>query len=186
MAWSMSRTRKRLAAEGGFPRHFPGGLAALLALGALSACSRAPSESAAEGATTRDAGASHAGIVFVKARPEGEVAPLVVDALAQAARVHRTLVVYVGATWCEPCQRFHQAAAHGDLDRDFPALTLLEFDLDRDHDRLIVAGYTAKYIPLFVLPQATGVASDQMLSGGIKGEGAVGFIAPRLKALLER
>ncbi len=179
--------RKRSAVAGFVAWPLAVALSAVLALGALSACNRASSESFAAATTTIDAGGSfHPGVVFVPARPEGEVAPLVVEALRQAARDRRTLMVYVGATWCEPCQRFHEAAKHGELDAEFPALTLLEFDLDRDRDRLLQAGYTAKYIPLFVLPQTTGVASDQMLSGGIKGEGAVGFIAPRLKALLER
>jgi hypothetical protein len=168
------------------------GLVAVWAPVALLGCSRAASESSAAAATgpnggpaTHDAD-SHAGVLFVAAAPDGEVAPLVVNALAQAARERRTLVVYVGATWCEPCQRFHEAALRGELDTEFPSLTLLEFDLDRDRDRLSRAGYRAKYIPLFALPDTSGTASDQMLSGGIKGEGAVGFIAPRLKALLER
>lgn len=204
MAWSMLRTHKahkaprpdkanreraespaRLARP---VRRLARALTAALLFGAPAACDRASSELPAAAATaTQDAGgSSHTGLVFSPARSEGEVAPLVVEALAQASRERRTLVVYVGATWCEPCQRFHQAAMHGELDADFPRLTLFEFDLDRDRDRLIAAGYVAKYIPLFVLPQASGLASDQMLSGGIKGDGAVGFIAPRLKALLER
>jgi hypothetical protein len=161
-------------------------LGAVLVSGAPVSCHRSASEPAAA-AAVQDAGATpHAGVVFVAAPPDGEVAPLVVEALAQAARERRTLVVYAGATWCEPCQRFHQAAIRGELDADFPSLTLLEFDLDRDRDRLLRAGYKGKYIPLFVLPESSGAASDQVLSGGIKGEGAVGFIAPRLKALLER
>ncbi len=123
-------------------------------------------------------------MAFVSAPPEGAVAPIVQEALHHAAGEKRTLVVYVGATWCEPCQRFHQAAQHGDLDAAFPALTLLEFDLDRDRERLALAGYVSTYIPLFALPLATGQASTHMLEGAIKGDGAVGFIAPRLSALL--
>lgn len=147
-------------------------------------CQRAPSEPAS---AVRDAGASaHTGVVFMAPRSEGEVPPIVVEALAQTARERRTLLVYAGATWCEPCQRFHQAALHGELDADFPSLTVLEFDIDRDRERLAQAGYTAKYIPLFVLPQTDGTASHQMSSGGIKGEGAVADLVPRLKQLLER
>jgi hypothetical protein len=185
MAWGMSRARVSFAIVlGGVHAGLVGGLVAGIAFGA-AACDRGAPEPAA--ASARDAGASaRAGVAFVEARPDGEVAPLVLDALSEAARERRTVVVYVGATWCEPCQRFHEAARRGELDAEFPSLTLLEFDLDRDRDRLARAGYTAKYIPLFVLPATTGLASDQMLSGGIKGEGAVGFIAPRLKALLER
>ncbi len=104
--------------------------------------------------------------------------------LEGAVAERRTLVVYVGAVWCEPCQRFHRALEQGDLDAMFPNVTFLEFDLDRDRERLASAGYASKLIPLFALPTAAGVASGKQIEGGIKGDGAVGFIAPRLRALL--
>jgi thiol-disulfide isomerase/thioredoxin len=92
--------------------------------------------------------------------------------------------VYVGAGWCEPCQRFHRAAESGELDALFPSLTMLEFDLDRDAQRLAAAGYSSKYIPLFALPTPDGKASGKQIAGAIKGENAVAYIAPRLKELL--
>src|SRR5262245_32556889 len=79
-------------------------------------------------------------VEIVAAPPAGEVAPEVRDQLGRAAADRRQLLVYAGAAWCEPCQRFHQAAASGALDRDFPSLRLLEFDLDRDGERLAAAG----------------------------------------------
>jgi len=114
----------------------------------------------------------------------GEVDAIVRDALATAVAEKRTLVVYVGAGWCEPCQRFHRAAESGELDATFPSLTMLEFDLDRDVQRLAAAGYASKYIPLFALPTQDGKASGKQIAGAIKGEGAVAYIAPRLKELL--
>ena len=98
----------------------------------------------------------------------------------------RDLVVYVGATWCEPCQVFHKAAQRGELDGEFPDLTLLEFDLDQDRDRLTAAGYVGQYIPLFAMPDATGRASDKKFEGSVKGNGAVANIAPRLRKILGR
>jgi hypothetical protein len=112
------------------------------------------------------------------------IEPVVREELARAAGEKRKLVVYVGATWCEPCQRFHRAAESGQLDATFPDLTLLEFDLDRDGQRLASAGYTSKYIPLFALPTADGRASGKQVEGGIKGDGAVAYITPRLQQLL--
>src|SRR5260370_1046662 len=70
---------------------------------------------------------------------EGSVDSIVRDALEGARTEGRTLIVYVGAMWCEPCQHFHHAAERGDLDSEFPRLTLLEFDLDRDRERLAAA-----------------------------------------------
>jgi hypothetical protein len=123
-------------------------------------------------------------VVLVDAPAEGQVDALVRDAATAAARERRRLLVYAGATWCEPCQRFHHAAAAGELDATLPGVTLLVFDMDRDAERLASAGYVSKYIPLFALPAADGTASGKQIEGGIKGEGAVGYIVPRLRALL--
>jgi thiol-disulfide isomerase/thioredoxin len=114
----------------------------------------------------------------------GEVASAVRDAMRVAALEKRRLVVYVGATWCEPCRKVHEAAEQGELDAAFGQLDLLEFDLDRDGERLRSAGYKSQYIPLFALPSADGTASGKQLEGAIKGEGAVAFIRPRLAKLL--
>jgi thiol-disulfide isomerase/thioredoxin len=123
------------------------------------------------------------GIRFVKAG-SGDVAQLVRAEREKAAADGRDLIVYVGAKWCEPCQRFHRAAQGGELDADFPELTILEFDLDEDRDRIVAAGYSSKLIPLFVMPGADGRASERRFEGGVKGERAVANITPRLRKLL--
>lgn len=123
-------------------------------------------------------------IQFVHA-PDGDVPSLVAAEAARAKQSNRSMLVYVGATWCEPCQHFHQAAAKGELDADLPAMTLLEFDADKDVPRLRTAGYSSTYIPLFTLPGSDGKSSGHFIQGGIKGEGAAKEIAPRLKKLLE-
>lgn len=125
------------------------------------------------------------GIRFVKAEP-GDVPKLVRAERQKAAADGRDLVVYVGAKWCEPCQRFHQAAQRGELDDEFPALTILEFDLDEDRERINAAGYMSKLIPLFVLPGEDGRGSDRRFEGGVKGDRAVANITPRLRKLLAK
>jgi hypothetical protein len=121
---------------------------------------------------------------LVEAPISGEVAPIVVDALASAAKDHKQLLVYVGATWCEPCVRFHKAAESGQLDAEFGKLRLLVFDLDRDGDALEKANYKSELIPLFALPNPDGTSSGKQIEGSIKGDGAVSQIAPRLRALV--
>jgi thiol-disulfide isomerase/thioredoxin len=114
--------------------------------------------------------------------PAGEIPAAVV---AQRARdPKRVVLVYAGATWCEPCQRFHAAAKRGELDGELPNLTLLEYDVDVDRDRLFVAGYDSKYIPLFALPGPDGRASGRFEQGSVKGDGAVREITPRLRRLI--
>jgi hypothetical protein len=124
------------------------------------------------------------GVRWLRAPEGGDVAPLVQKEQANAAANHRRLVVYVGAVWCEPCQMFHHAAERGDLDSTFPELTLLEFDIDHDRERLAVAGYASRYIPLFALPKQDGTASGRQVEGGIKGDGAVGYVTAKVKDLL--
>jgi hypothetical protein len=103
-----------------------------------------------------------------------------------AERRDRQVLVYMGATWCEPCTRFHDAVIAGQLDAMFPRLTLLEFDQDRDGDGLLRAGYTSEYIPLFVWPAPDGTASRAWIEGSVKGEEAMADLVPRLRALLAR
>jgi len=161
------------------------GAAVMLAGGVAckSEADAAPSPSAGRSAPSSPPAAPADKLRLVEA-PDGNVASVVRDALAAARTAGRTLVVYVGATWCEPCQHFHQAAARGDLDAAFPRMTLLVFDLDRDRERLVAAGYVSKYIPLFALPGPEGAASGKQIEGGIKGDGAVANLSGRLREML--
>lgn len=104
----------------------------------------------------------------------------------RARRPSRDVLVYVGAPWCEPCVRFHDAAAAGKLDAAFPGLVLVELDADRDAERLKRDGYASRLVPLFALPGADGASTGRQIEGSIKGEGAVAEITPRLAALLGR
>jgi hypothetical protein len=126
------------------------------------------------------------GVRIVHAASGSDAAKVVRDERERAKSDGRDLVVYVGARWCEPCKHFHKAAAKGDLDGEFPDLTLLEFDLDDDRDRLTSAGYVSQYIPLFAMPGPDGRASDRKFEGSVKGDGAVANIAPRLRSLLRK
>jgi hypothetical protein len=115
-----------------------------------------------------------------------DAAALIADLAEQARSARRTLLVYVGAPWCEPCRYFHAAAEHGELDTDFGDLDLVVFDSDHDGARLQAAGYSSRLIPLLALPGPDGRSSGRSIEGSIKGPGAVAQITPRLKALLGR
>lgn len=161
----------------------------------LVACGRTASERIGAAAPTPTPVASPAtatapvssapGVRFVPAGP-GDLVTVVAAFVRETRAAGRTPLVYVGASWCEPCQRFHDAAAAGELDTVFPGLRLLEFDLDRDRDALEKAGYASKMIPLFALPNDDGTGTGQQIEGSIKGPGAVLQIQPRLQALLDK
>ena len=104
------------------------------------------------------------------------------EADAQGMRV----LVYVGATWCEPCARFHKAIESGELDEVLAGTRFVEFDADRDRAELRAAGYASKYIPLFSVPEHSGQSSGRSIEGSIKGDDAVKKdLVPRLLALLD-
>jgi thiol-disulfide isomerase/thioredoxin len=96
------------------------------------------------------------------------------------------VLVYVGATWCEPCQRFHRSLESGELDDALAGTKFIEFDADKDRAELRAAGYASKYIPLFSVPDQSGHASGRAIEGSIKGDNAVRQnLVPRLLALLD-
>jgi hypothetical protein len=63
---------------------------------------------------------------------------------------------------------------------------VLEFDHDRDGERLAPAGYVSELIPLFVVPNEDGTASARRIEGSVKGEAAIGNITSRLRTILPR
>jgi thiol-disulfide isomerase/thioredoxin len=130
--------------------------------------------------------ASRPQLLRAPAEPQA-VAPLIAAELAKARAEHATLLVYVGATWCEPCRRFHDALTAGELDTALPDLRFLEFDYDKSHDALARAGYVSQLIPLFAIPNDDGTASERRIEGSIKGPAAVAQnLVPRLLALLQK
>jgi thiol:disulfide interchange protein len=157
---------------------------ALLAATTLFACAKDPKADELAPATT--APPAPRGVEFVAAPADSEVQAIVATEIDRAKRDGRRLLVYVGASWCEPCQRFHKAALAGEVDAQFAGLRFVEFDLDRDKPRLQRAGYVSKLIPLFALPRSDGNASGEQIEGSIKGPGAVDQITPRLAALLAK
>jgi len=118
-------------------------------------------------------------------RQGSAIEPWVQEQVEIADAAHLRVLVYVGASWCEPCQRFHQAVEHGELKGALNGLRFLEFDQDRDAAALKTAGYVYQYIPVLALPDPDGRNHGRMISGSIKGAGAVREdLVPRLQALL--
>lgn len=126
-------------------------------------------------------------VQFINAPQQPEaVQELVKQKAAESKAKGRTLLVYAGASWCEPCRRFHEAADKGLLDADFGDVDFLAFDVDYDNERLAYGNYDTGMIPLIALPKEDGYASGQHMNGSVKGNGAVDEMTPRLKKLLGR
>jgi thiol:disulfide interchange protein len=166
----------------------PSSLLALLGLVALG-CPATPvadqNEAAAKPERSTATETTHTNAPeFVLAPESGDVIDLVLRELDRARTDERLLLVYVGASWCEPCQYFHHAVEDGTLDDSLAGVRLLEFDLDRDRDRLVAAGYSSRMIPLFVVPAPDGLAGPRRTEGGVKGPAAVDNLRERLVPLL--
>lgn len=159
--------------------------ALLLSLCALAmlGCRETPSLRATQLAAAHEAPARPPHVHFEPAA-RGEVTELVRAFVARAEARGALPLVYVGASWCEPCQYFHAAAERGELDATLPALALLEFDRDHDGARLDAAGYGSRMIPLFVSPNDDGTPSARRMEGSIHGPGSPAEITPRLLAIL--
>jgi hypothetical protein len=114
------------------------------------------------------------------------VEPFIQEQIEIGLSTQERTLVYVGAPWCEPCQRLHAAVESGELDNLLGGTRLLEFDADRHGALLNRAGYSYQLIPVVALPAPDGRSTGRMLSGSIKGPTAVsGNLVPRLHALLE-
>jgi hypothetical protein len=146
----------------------------------------APATDSANGADSAGATANLKPPSFLRYPGQaGAIEPWVQEQVELADAAHLRVLVYVGATWCEPCQHFHQAVERGELNGPLNGLRFLEFDQDRDAGALKVAGYLYQYIPVIALPDPDGRNHGRMISGSIKGPRAVQEnLVPRLQALL--
>lgn len=158
---------------------------------ANAGCGRAQKQSpdkprGAPEAASASASASTAPPSFVHYPGQGgAIEPWIQEQVELADAAHVRTLVYVGASWCEPCQRFHQAVERGELNGTLDGLRFLEFDQDRDANALKTAGYVYQYIPVLALPDPDGRNHGRMISGSIKGPRAVKEnLVPRLQALL--
>jgi thiol-disulfide isomerase/thioredoxin len=158
--------------------------ATLLALAAaLAACIGPPTQDGAAGGD--DAPRAAARPEFVAAPREGALEAVVRAARAAALAEERLLLVYVGASWCEPCRHFHEAVEAGRFDRELANVRFLELDADADRDRIDASGYGGRLIPRFAVPAADGTATDRRIEGGTKSPAAADEILGRLAPLVE-
>lgn len=156
-------------------------------LWACDATSEPAPRPSAEPASAGDAKASPSKPEILKAPPGlADGRAWVRAEMERADEEQRKLVLYVGASWCEPCVRFHDAVLAGQLDRELAGVRFLELDADQ-HEALrseADLGCGSRMIPLFARPTAEGRCGAERVEGAIKGDGAVGFILPRLRELL--
>lgn len=123
---------------------------------------------------------NHAELVLPQ---EGAVDVLVREEMKSAQADGRILVVYVGASWCEPCEYFLEAIHSDSPPPELAKFRFLKFDHDKDEARLQAAGYGGAMLPRFVRPGSEGRGGLVRFEGAIKGPGALGYLVPKLQTL---
>jgi thiol-disulfide isomerase/thioredoxin len=161
------------------------GSAALATLAANGCESTPPIVRQSPSAASSEAGRPATAPLWFEQPPAGVDAARWIRSETATARANgERAVVYVGATWCEPCRNFHAAVEAHALDARLPRTRFLQFDADQHAGQLAAIGYASKYVPLFALPGEDGQGVGKQIQGSIKGPGAADEIAPRLLALL--
>lgn len=117
---------------------------------------------------------------ILQADPDADVTSLVRTRRLEAKAAGRTLVVYVGAGWCEPCRRFQAAIEAGKASGRLADVDLLAFDADRDGDRVTAAGYAPTSIPYVALAGPDGAPLETAAAG--KGSHAHEAVLDRLES----
>ena len=121
-------------------------------------------------APAAEAAAPRGHVKVIEANPDSDALSLVRAKRLEAKAEGRVLVVYVSATWCEPCKRLKAELESGRLDDRLANVTLLAFDADKDGDRLGAAGYSYRFVPYVALPGADGHPADSQQATGKGGE----------------
>ena len=140
---------------------------------ALAACNPTPKEAAkvdpspspspsTSTSTTKTGGK----IVVLPAAQDSDALSAIRTERLKAKAEGRVLVVYVSATWCDPCKKLKEEIEAGRLDDRYGKTTLLAFDADKDIDRLGAAGYTFKFVPYVALPGADGRPAESQEATG--------------------
>jgi hypothetical protein len=115
-------------------------------------------------------GAPRGHVKVIEATQDSDALSLIRTRRLEAKADNRVLIVYVSATWCEPCKKFKVELDSGRLDDRLGSVTLLAFDADKDIDRLGSAGYTFKFVPFVALPGADGRPTDKQEATGKGGQ----------------
>ena len=99
-------------------------------------------------------------IRMFEATEQGDLFATIRAARLRAVEGKRVLVVYVGASWCPPCKRFHEAIQNHSLDEKLAGFDFLYLDMDIVKDKIVETGYASKYIPFFFFFSGDGKRGD--------------------------
>ncbi len=99
---------------------------------------------------------------------------------AEAVAAGETPVIYVGATWCQPCLLYKKSLDDPRMKAAHEGVRVLEADADL-HD-LSALGISPNGIPHWATVDASGVSDGRAIDGGAWGDNTPENMAPALSA----
>lgn len=155
------------------------GLTVLLASGCDS---KAPTEASPEPSRSSSMTAEKASS-WMKIGSGGEALESKLKAeVGKAAERRQKPVLYIGATWCEPCSALKKYKSDPRMAEAFQGTYVIELDLDDwKVDELKALGFRAGVVPVFHVLGADGRASGPTIDGGAWGDNIPENMAPPLK-----
>jgi hypothetical protein len=169
------------------PAHFSSLVAALMFSGAsIVACEATDKGTQVPAATAEKAPQAKAGQserwVKIGKRGSAALADGVKAEVAKAQAKKLTPIVYVGATWCDPCLALKKHRDDPKMVDAFEGTFVIEIDADDWNAASFGAlGYKTSVIPIFIAVDAEGKATGRTIDGGAWGDNIPQNMAPPLK-----
>lgn len=111
----------------------------------------------------------------------GSLATLVEAEVAKAEATGKKHVVYIGATWCPPCQAIKKYKSDPQMVTAFAGTHVIELDVDDwTAPDLTALGYKASSVPVFIAVDKDGKAKGPTIDGGAWGDNIPTNMAPPL------
>jgi hypothetical protein len=127
------------------------------------------------------------GFVLIEVNPTDGPLPAALQREAgKATQQHLKPFVYIGATWCAPCNAIKHNLDKPIMIDAFKGTYIMKLDFDAWEDKLPGAGLQHEAVPVFFALDASGKPTGRMIDGGAWGNDTPENIAPALKAFFSK
>jgi hypothetical protein len=113
--------------------------------------------------------------------PGRPLAVVLSDGAAKAKAKGLRPFLYIGATWCQPCQKLHRSLDDERMVDAFRGTYVIHLDLDAWERELPSVGLRVAQVPVFFQLDAQGKPTGKSLDGGAWNEDVPAEMAPPLK-----
>jgi thiol-disulfide isomerase/thioredoxin len=132
---------------------------------------------------SQPSGTAKSQMAWVAVHPgTGPLAALVAAEIATHPTGNLKPIVYLGASWCGPCQEIKRSKDDPRMLDAFDGAMVIEVDIDEwNKEQLTALGYKTGVIPVFIAVDRDARALGPMIDGGAWGDNVPEIMAPPLK-----